>query len=404
MQESRVIRAEHSENSSAMIADEFNELKLSLFRPEAEILIIDDDSGLVYAISTYLSDNGFGCETAASAAEAMDKLHSNPDICVLLTDIRMPGMNGLEMVRRVKEKYLDTRFVEVIYMTGHGGRTEAVEALQLGALDFLTKPVSLKLVLHSVQRAAEMARLRSLERNYESMLQAALEKQQELNALLRVFIEMASEELTEPLAVIDGTAHAVLEQSGHIEPAELAVRMKQLRGNVTQMRELIQRATIASSINAGTIELELVACDLAGLLREVCESHSVLDSAHRFDLVLDDLPQPFSADTALLRHVFMCLLSNTFKYTKGPVYVEVKAWTEDDSVCVAIKDHGVDVPFDQIQQLLDRPYDALSGDSICGAGIGLNLIWRLVDMHNGTLSCDRNTGGPGCTFNVRLPA
>ena len=134
------------------------------------VLIVDDEIDIGEAVVEMLEYEGVTCLSAVSAQAALDLVQSDASIGVVVTDIRMPGMDGLEMARQLKAKLAPERDVFIIVVTGHAGMKEAVEALKLGAEDFLTKPISPDHLLHSVRRAGEMVQLRQHERGFQKQL------------------------------------------------------------------------------------------------------------------------------------------------------------------------------------------------------------------------------------------
>ncbi|HSI03416.1 MAG TPA: sigma-54 dependent transcriptional regulator [Myxococcota bacterium] len=121
------------------------------------ILIVDDEANARTALANLLADDGYSTETAADGFKALPKLdEQNPD--VVLTDLRMPGMDGLELIKRAKERDPD---VEVVVMTAHGAVETAVAAMQLGAASYLTKPINVPELGIVIERAMERRRLRT---------------------------------------------------------------------------------------------------------------------------------------------------------------------------------------------------------------------------------------------------
>ncbi len=120
------------------------------------ILIVDDEANARTALANLLAEDGYATETAADGFKALPKLdEQHPD--VLLTDLRMPGMDGLQLIQRARERDPD---IEVIVMTAHGAVDTAVAAMQLGAASYLTKPIDISELTIVIQRAVERRRLR----------------------------------------------------------------------------------------------------------------------------------------------------------------------------------------------------------------------------------------------------
>lgn len=141
------------------------------------ILAIDDDSTSLGLLKDLLSMNGFRVFTAAEGREGIE-LFSDKQPDLVITDIQMPHMDGLELLRRVRSVD-DT--VPVILVTGHGDLDNAVRALRRGAHDFLLKPIIPEVLLNTVRRGLEHCRLRRLEMHYRRVLEERVaERTQEL--------------------------------------------------------------------------------------------------------------------------------------------------------------------------------------------------------------------------------
>ena len=136
------------------------------------ILAIDDDSTSLGLLRDLLSMNGFQVFTAAEGREGIE-LFSDKQPDLVITDIQMPHMDGLELLRRVRSVD-DT--VPVILVTGHGDLDNALRALRRGAHDFLLKPIIPEVLLNTVKRGLEHCRLRRLEMHYRRVLEERVEE------------------------------------------------------------------------------------------------------------------------------------------------------------------------------------------------------------------------------------
>jgi two-component system NtrC family response regulator len=135
--------------------------------PAKAVLLVDDDENLRRVLEYQLSQAGYDVTTRAAADEALRELGDRP-FDLLITDILMPGMDGIELVERVRIRYPD---VAVIVITAHGDVARAVRAMQLGALDFLEKPFGRERLRVSVERALEFAGLRDENRRLRAAVQ-----------------------------------------------------------------------------------------------------------------------------------------------------------------------------------------------------------------------------------------
>lgn len=183
----------------------------------ASILVVDDEEFIREIICRKLSGEGFDCDSAPDAEEGLEKVKGGSFDCVL-SDIHMPGMNGIELLQRIKEADGD---IAVILITGAPDIDAALEAMRLGAYDHLTKPVNLAALQMTVERALENRRLiqenRDYQKNLESMVEERTKQLQTANEDLRALFTGSIKALAHALEAKDeytqGHSARVAEQS-----------------------------------------------------------------------------------------------------------------------------------------------------------------------------------------------
>ncbi len=119
------------------------------------IMVVDDDPDHLAVVSSILEEGGFGVERAEDAEQALARIHAF-DPALVLTDLRLPGMDGVELLERVKDGMDD---VEVIVMTGHEDMTSAIGAMKAGAFDYVVKPIEVEALLDLVSRCLRERKL-----------------------------------------------------------------------------------------------------------------------------------------------------------------------------------------------------------------------------------------------------
>ena len=154
-----------------------------MHKTSATLLIIDDDDVVRASLAAYLEDSGFHVLQASNGLQGLDVFQSkSPDL--VICDLRMPQVDGLELIRRINALQVET---PVIVVSGAGVMSDAVEALRLGAVDYLIKPLAdLAVLEHSVHRALDRANLRKENQRYREELEAA---NRELQASLHLLQE-----------------------------------------------------------------------------------------------------------------------------------------------------------------------------------------------------------------------
>ena len=134
---------------------------------------MDDEVAICEEMSEALGDEGYECVEAQAVGPALERLRTDARIDILITDLVMPGKTGLDLVKAVKAEWPE-RDMEFIIVTGQGGIKEAVEALKLGVIDFLVKPVDPRELAHVVHITAELIELKRDRRKYKEKVEQLL--------------------------------------------------------------------------------------------------------------------------------------------------------------------------------------------------------------------------------------
>ena len=163
------------------------------------ILIVDDESEARDELAQYLGGKGYSCRMASDAESALKAMHRSPDLAIVITDIKMPGQDGLDLVSTVMSEV--DRHVGFIIMTGYDDAQSELRSLRLGARDFLNKPIDLKHLLRVVEETDQLFSTRCSERLFRESLAAEVEaKTVELRSR-SVSLEAAFEQVLIVLAV-----------------------------------------------------------------------------------------------------------------------------------------------------------------------------------------------------------
>lgn len=369
---------------------------------EIRLLIVDDEPDIVELMTEYLTAKQFNCESASCADEALKKVSEFDDISVVLTDVRMPGMDGLEMLSRLREDLPDDREMEVIVITGHAGRQEAVQALHNGALDFLIKPVAPKDLAQAASHAVDVVRSKRTNRLYKQALETALETEKELCRIQREFVSMMSHEFRTPLSIIDMNAQRLLQKKESPQTADVEKRGLKIRSAVTRMTNLIDATLYASRMDEGKIDCNPAAINLKTLIENVISRQAELSEKHELVADWGDLPTTIQADEALLDQVFTNLLSNAVKYSPNSSRVEITGGADGVCATVTVRDYGVGIPAAEQERLFEKYFRASTSTGIPGTGIGLNIVKRFVEFHDGAVAIN-SVEGEGTEITVKLP-
>jgi len=370
--------------------------------PGIKVLIVDDEVQIIQEMSDYLLHHGFSCETATNAEDVFLKINSDPLIAIILTDVRMPGMNGIDMLKKIKSQLPPDRELETIVITGHAGRDEAIEALQIGALDFLIKPISLKHLGHVTGRAVSLINAKRAEKYYNHALETALDEQRKLNKMQQEFVSLVSHEFRTPMAIIDGSAQRLLSLCDKITPVELSDRAQKIRNAISRMTGLIDSTLTASQFGANKIKFKPERFDLFNLVNDVISETTEVFPDHDIRLTIFDVLNEITGDPSLLRQVLTNLITNAAKYSPEAPRIDIEARRGKHSTNISVHDRGIGIPKDEIPCMFSQFFRASTSKGFPGTGLGLHLSKQFVVMHGGTVEVESQPG-KGSVFTIRLP-
>jgi putative two-component system response regulator len=166
---------------------------------KSKVLVVDDEPFMRESVSSFLKEYGYTVIISPDATDAMQKLSKVDNIDIVLTDIKMPGMSGVELLEKI---HAVTPERPVILMTAYAELDTAVNAIRKGAFDFLIKPYRPEYLLHTIEKAVNHNRLLHIEKDYKFMLEDTVKKRtHELGEALQMVKQM-SEELVHRLTVV----------------------------------------------------------------------------------------------------------------------------------------------------------------------------------------------------------
>lgn len=356
------------------------------------ILVIDDDHAIRISCRKTLEKVGFRVEAFEDGARGLEALAGlKPGLIVV--DLKMPGISGLEVVRRVHE--IDPEVILVV-ITGYATIDTAVEAMKCGAYDFLPKPFSPDELRLIVRRGLERRRLSLASRRSE------LERE----ILKRRFITFVSHQLHTPLVAV----HQYLSVLQQLENTENAAAKREEWFNrclrrIEEMQTLIRDWLTVAKAESRTLSKERVSLDLKPVISAVMDTYKELAAAEDVSLEAQLPAEPclVCGDRNCFNVLFDNLIVNAIKYNKPGGKVVVRAELLNGEVVVAVSDTGVGIP-DKYRQLLFQEFfrvGAEEGKKTPGTGLGLAICKKIVSEMGGSIEVESEVN-VGSTFRVRL--
>jgi signal transduction histidine kinase len=356
------------------------------------VLVADDNADMRQYIARLLAER-YRAEAVADGEAALAAARRTPPDLVL-TDVMMPRLDGFGVLQGLREDPR-TREVPVIMLSARAGEESRVEGMEAGADDYLIKPFSARELLARVGAHLQMARMR---REASEALREADRRKDE-------FLAMLSHELRGPLAPL-GNMLEVVKRAG--DNAELLPQAYDtMERQLSQLVRLVDDLLDVSRITRNKMELRKQRVELASIVHHAAEACRPLGDSlgHEVAVTLPPEPVYLNADAARLAQVFQNLLNNACKYTEPGGRVWLTAERQAGDVVVTVKDTGVGIPPDKLASIFDMftQVDASRERARGGLGIGLALVKRLVEMHDGTVEARSEGPGRGSEFVVRLP-
>ena len=376
---------------------------------QGSVLVIDDDADMRSVLSAFLEDLGYRVRAEPPGEAALPALDAfSPD--VVITDLKMPGMSGLEVVRRVKERRPET---EVVVLTGFATIQDGVEAMREGAYDFLLKPVKIGQIQAILDRCLQWIR----HKRSHAELEAVNRKLLELSRMKERFLAVTNHELRTPVTVLYGMLQLLLRQNQDL-PAKVRERLEALRqvsgrlvALVRDLHDLAQSRTQGLAVSPDRTTVGKVAAGVR-VDFEMARFSRDLELA-----LVNELPEdlPVEADLLRLRQAVTELVQNGVKATPDGGRVEVRIRSEEREglprLVLAVRDTGVGIPAEEQSKILEIFHSL--GDELhhhtskyefkgAGLGIGLAIAVEIAKAHGGGLELE-STPGAGSVFTLWIP-
>jgi signal transduction histidine kinase len=393
------------------------------------ILIVDDVADNRAILRRRFERRGFSITEAESGRLALQAIE-RARFDVVLLDVMMPDMNGLEVLRRIRRDHSELE-LPVIMVTGKTDSQDVVEALTAGASDYITKPVDFSVALLRVgtqvarRKAEERARLahealsranedlerRIAERTSELVatndrLQLAMAEAQAANKAKDEFLVIVSHELRTPL-------NGLIAMGQLLSRTELDERQRQMsdiiNASAGQLEGVVADLLDMLDLASGGLVLSPAPVDMAPLLESAAEAAAgrAAEKGLALRVQLEAGSPRVLADAARLMQVATKLLDNAIKFTeRGEVVVTLgPSPAIEGGLRLEVRDTGVGFDAATAERLF-RPFeqaDASLTRRFGGLGLGLAICAGLVDLMGGRISAEGSVGS-GAVFRVDLPA
>lgn len=375
------------------------------------ILVTDDNAATLKTLSAGLEDMGYRVATAVSGGEALALISKQP-FDILITDIKLPDISGLEILETAKELNPETA---VIMITGHASIETAVEAINEGAYAYILKPVAMTELETIINNALREQRLLIENRELVESLQQSNKRLEETNRALEQvshaksdFMAKMSHELRTPLNSIIGFSEVLL--SNTMSPRDKATHdefLNYIHISTKHLLNLIDSILDLSKVESGKMTLELSEFDLAMLIEDVRMTALPMLATKKqtLEIEIDEFISSILADEPKMRQIFLNLISNAHKFTLKGGKIRIVCRLENPHLLhCSVIDNGIGISPQDQQRIFEEFGQVARSPNTRGQGVGLGLsiARRLVELHGGNIWLVSEVGC-GSTFTFSIP-
>lgn len=368
---------------------------------EKTILLVDDEKDIREVLRLPLADLGYQVLEAENGADAL-RLFEHRQPPMILTDIKMPGMDGIELLQKVKHLNPET---EVVMITGHGDMDLAVKSLKYDATDFITKPINVDVLEIALRRAVERIvtreKLKEYTRNLERLIAEKSELQNHLSSL-GLMLGSISHALKGLLTGLDAGVYMV---DGGLAK-DNAEQLREGWEIVKQRVERIRRVVLDILFYSKKRELKRERMNAVALAEEVAGAVAgkLTETGILFMKDFDPDSGEFEVDPSYVQAALLNILENAIDAClageiRRPPKVVFSLRRKKDCLEFDILDNGIGMD-PATQEKLFTPFFSSKGDK--GTGLGLFIANKIVEQHGGQITVS-SSPGRGSLFRISLP-
>jgi signal transduction histidine kinase len=370
-------------------------------KQKRQILLVDDEADIREVLQITLIDFGYDVLAAENGQQALD-LFNQTQPPIVITDIKMPGMDGIELLRRIKRDSPDT---EVVMITGHGDMDLAIRSLKHEASDFITKPINVDSLEIALKRVCNNIVMREKLREYTTHLEELVREKTELQdhlSSLGLMIGSISHGIKGLLTGLDGGMY-LLEKGLSAQDKE---KIQEGWDTVKMMVERVRKMVMDILFYAKKRDLSWEQVDVGSFAGEVARlvAAKVKDLPIEFTCDIDASLGDCRIDPGYVHAALMSIFDNAIDACQQdsecrPHRISFGVQPSNGNVCFTVSDTGVGMDEDTQSRLFTQFF---SSKGRKGTGLGLFIANKIVEQHGGTITVS-SSPGRGSRFVIKLP-
>jgi hypothetical protein len=352
---------------------------------KSKILIADDEQVIRELLLKFLSNEGYEVYQAIDGFDALDKIKNN-DYGMAILDLKMPGINGMEIITKVKELNKD---LAIIVITGYATLETAKAAIKLGCFEYITKPFNMDDVIATIKRAFNMRQLAEDKKR--------LEEQLEVSERLASLAEMGAGVAHEVNTVL-ATIKLFLEllRTKFSSQKKEGRNLELILGEVEHAEKIIARFLNFTKPSVA----EFTRTDINRIIKKGLQLFETRLSQNKIEVFLQlSTPNVFvECDPIKMEEVFSNIFLNSIDAMDSGGKLFVRTEVEDEKILIEIRDTGAGIP----AQNLEKIYDPFFTTKASGTGLGLSIVHRIIEEHQGIIKITSEENQGTCV-KIELP-
>ncbi len=374
------------------------------------VLLVDDNPRNIQVAANILSNQGLHVEYSTNGMDALEWL-DNEDFDVILLDIMMPGMDGFEVCRKIKESH-KAKDIPVIFLSAKGGTDSVTKGFQLGGVDYITKPFHSEELLARVKTQVEIKQNRENLVNVNRWLQQQVaEKTQELQIAYNEMknidkiksssLILLSEEIKVPLNGLTGTINLMKNEE---HSSQMKDMLYLLEGSLSRLDHFAQKAMLSSRLSTQQYELHHTEVELLELFQFASIELQYMLHEKEIEVLLPEAANNFClyGDRDLLYKAVLYLFENAIQHSPSKGEIEVNSDLVNHKGIFSITDEGLgNTSIDRTLAL--KPFQTGQERKEERMDLNLFVVRQILDIHQGNIHIkNMNNGGAQITLEFNI--
>ena len=366
------------------------------------VLVIDDQVENIRVLINILREYNYKTAVATNGREALEFVEKTlPDI--ILLDIMMPGMDGYEVCRKLKENPV-TREIPVIFLTALNTINDMVKGFEVGGIDYISKPFKQEELLVRMKTHIDL-------RNSQKIIEEQNKRLVQINNEKNEIMSLVAHDLKNPINTIVGFAKLVAKQKDHLELDEIGEYLTDIQVSAETMFQIVNNLLDINSLEEGKMNFYFSQFNVDDVIAGHIEHYNVIAEEKNIEIVFEagSDNKIITSDINKFRQIFDNLLSNAVKFTPHNKKVYVRTFIEKDEnnterISFSIRDEGPGIS-EEDRKLIFRKFAKLSArptGNENSTGLGLSIVKKLLENLEGEIDF-RSKLNEGTEFIVKIP-